>query len=76
MSLQLVDAVCRPPRDDRYTEAELTGGQRASFKFGETWELIRKYYRQDVILVSLHLSVQYRGAALAGCVCPALLSPA
>lgn len=29
---QLVDAVCRPPRDDAYTEADLVGGRRASFR--------------------------------------------
>lgn len=30
---QLVDAVCRPPRDDGYAEADLVGGRRASFRF-------------------------------------------
>ena len=29
---QLVDAVCRPPRDDAYTDADLVGGRRASFR--------------------------------------------
>lgn len=30
---QLVDAVCRPPRDNAYTEADLVGGRRASFRW-------------------------------------------
>ncbi len=29
---QLVDAVCRPPRDDAYTDADLVGGRRAAFR--------------------------------------------
>ncbi|KAL4418794.1 hypothetical protein ABPG77_010203 [Micractinium sp. CCAP 211/92] len=44
---QLVDAVCRPPRDDAYTEADLVGGRRASFRLYD-----RKYYRQDVTLTN------------------------
>lgn len=30
---QLVYAVCRPPRDDAYTDNELVGGRRASFRY-------------------------------------------
>lgn len=40
---QLVDAVCRPPRDDSYTDEDLVGGQRASFRLGKA-----RYYRQDL----------------------------
>ncbi len=40
---QLVDAVCRPPRDDSYTDEDLLGGQRASFRLGKA-----RYYRQDL----------------------------
>ncbi|KAL6778743.1 hypothetical protein ACKKBF_B04825 [Auxenochlorella protothecoides x Auxenochlorella symbiontica] len=42
---QLVDAVCRPPRDDSYTDEDLVGGQRASFRLGKA-----RYYRQDLEL--------------------------
>lgn len=36
---QLVDAVCRPPRDDAYTDADLVGGRRAAFRCGRSWVL-------------------------------------
>lgn len=49
--LQLVDAVCRPPRDV-YDEDDLVGGRRAAFAYGESRDRIKKYYRQDVELVS------------------------
>ncbi|PRW33772.1 alpha beta-hydrolase [Chlorella sorokiniana] len=44
---QLVDAVCRPPRDDAYTDADLVGGRRAAFRLYN-----HKYYRQDVVLTN------------------------
>lgn len=50
--LQLVDAVCRPPRDV-YMEADLVGGTRATFAFAAQSSIIRKYYREDVELVSM-----------------------
>eukprot|EP00890_Picochlorum_soloecismus_P001336 jgi/Picsp_1/2202/NSC_05666-R1_esterase lipase domain-containing protein len=46
---QLVDAVCRPPRDV-YMEADLVGGTRATFAFAAQSSKIRKYYREDVEL--------------------------
>jgi hypothetical protein len=83
---QLVDAVCRPPRDDAYSDVDLVGGRRAAFRwvllpFGHgaagclpaclpacmactEWPAAktsgicgcrlydRRYYRQDVTLVS------------------------
>jgi hypothetical protein len=30
---QLVDAVCRPPRDDAYSDVDLVGGRRAAFRW-------------------------------------------
>jgi pimeloyl-ACP methyl ester carboxylesterase len=47
--MQLVDAVCRPPRDV-YEESDLVGGRQASFAFGESHNRIRKYYRLDIEL--------------------------
>jgi len=52
--LQLVDAVCRPPRDV-YMEADLVGGTRATFAFAAQSSKIRKYYREDVELVRIEL---------------------
>ena len=52
--LQLVDAVCRPPRDV-YMEVDLVGGTRATFAFAAQSSKIRKYYREDVELVSTSL---------------------
>ena len=51
---QLVDAVCRPPRDTY----ELVGGGRATFSFGESRSRIKKYYRQDIELVSCGVCVE------------------
>lgn len=51
-TLQLVDAVCRPPRDV-YEESDLVGGRQASFAFGESHNRIRKYYRQDIELYNI-----------------------
>lgn len=48
--MQLVDAVCRPPRDE-YSDSDLLGGRAATFRFGESRSSIRKYYREDVGLV-------------------------
>jgi len=57
--LQLVDAVCRPPRDT-YDEQDLVGGTRATFSFGESRSRIKKYYRQDVELVREHNNAALR----------------
>lgn len=40
---QLVDAVCRPPRDSDYTDRDLVGGRKAAFRIGR-----ERYYRQDL----------------------------
>ena len=49
--MQLVGAVCRPPRDF-YEESDLVGGIRSSFAFGATRAKIKKYYRQDIELTN------------------------
>ena len=47
---ELCLAVCRPPRDDAYRDVALVGGRRATFKLPQG-----KFYRQDVVLVSIML---------------------
>jgi hypothetical protein len=46
---QLVGAVCRPPRDDAYDDADLPGGARATFALagGAPGAPRVKFYRQD-----------------------------
>ena len=47
---QLVDAVCRPPRDE-YSEEDLVGGRRAAFRLAAApGAAPRRYYREDVEL--------------------------
>ncbi|KAI3434931.1 hypothetical protein D9Q98_002985 [Chlorella vulgaris] len=59
---QLVEAVCRPPRDDSYTEADLVGGRRASFRLYN-----RRYYREDVTLVNVR-GLKLQGSHYRPCV--------
>lgn len=49
--MQLVDCVCRPPRDNQYSDRDLIGGTRATFSFAPQRGMpIRKYYREDIDL--------------------------
>lgn len=57
--LQLVDAICRPPRDV-YTENQLVGGMRATFAFAPHRRVkVKKYYREDVELVCVFQLCQW-----------------
>ena len=46
---QLVDAICRPPRDDAYTTADLIGGENGKFRIAPSFNGCR----EDITLVSL-----------------------